>query len=82
MITWCILVTTYREVRDMENAIAAVSMQMRMDETAMALEMAMLKRAMDMEQAIAAQMLESLKACAPQAPTPSPSFGHRLNVLA
>jgi len=60
-------------------AIAAISMERSMAETAVMMEEAMLKKAMDLEVALAAQLLECLDNAIPP---PPPSFGHRLNVLA
>jgi len=59
--------------------IAAMSMEMKMADAAAALEIATLKKAMDMEQAVMLQLLQSLEQALP---TPPPSFGHRLDVLA
>ena len=59
--------------------IAAVSMGMRMAETATAVDIAVTKKAMEMEQMIAEQMLESLEAAIP---THLASFGQKLDVLA
>ena len=59
--------------------IAAVSMGMRMSETAAAVDIAVTKKAMEMEQLLAAQMLQSLEAALPAAPL---SFGHKLDVFA
>jgi len=61
------------------SAIASMSMEMKMEEATAAVEMAMLKKAMDLDQAMAAELLRGLENALP---TPLPSFGHRLDVLA
>ncbi len=61
---------------DLTSSIAAMSVEMSMQQTAQAVQVSVLKKTMETQEAAAMNLIQQM------APQPAPSFGHLLNAYA